>query len=112
MGRKANFRAVNFRTVQYSSGLDQRSECGAVSLWASQEDITMTDISNAAPIIIRRLKLPQLVFRRLAIGATFNAMALLISKALDLTYVQPYSGLGRCRRASPEDELDDRDPSW
>jgi hypothetical protein len=111
MAPKANVRVVNFSTVQDSSGGGQGPEWNAVSFSASQED-AMTDISATALIPLRRLKLPRIVLPRLAIGATLEAITLLIGNALDMAYVQPYSSLSRRQRIIPDDDLEGRDPDW
>jgi hypothetical protein len=111
MAPKANVRVVNFSTVQDSSGGGQGPEWNAVSFSASKED-AMTDISATAPIPLRRLKLPRIVLPGPAIGATLEAITLLIGNALDMAYVQPYSSLSRRLRIIPDDDLEGRDPDW
>jgi hypothetical protein len=72
----------------------------------------MTDISNVAPITIRRLSLPRLSFPRLGIGASLREIFGLLDDALRLAYVAPYSSLRRQPLVVPDDELEGRDPSW
>lgn len=72
----------------------------------------MTDISGTIPTTIRHFKLPRLVLPWLAIGASFDAINLLIGNALNMAYVEPYSSLRRREQIVPDDDLDGRDPSW
>jgi hypothetical protein len=72
----------------------------------------MADISTAAPITIRRLKLPRLGFPRLGICATLNDIFGLIGDALKLAYVTPYTSLRRQPPIVPDDDLEGRDPNW
>jgi len=65
------------------------------------------DISDDLAVTIRPLKLPLLT-----ISASFDAIAKLIGDALNMAYVQPYSGLRRREQIVPDDDLDGRDPSW
>jgi hypothetical protein len=102
---------ANFRPVQDSSAPGQGSELEAVSFSPSQED-TMTDISAAAPITVRRLNLPRPSFPRLAIGASLAGMFSLVGDALNMAYVAPYSSIRRRPRVVPDDDLEGRDPTW
>ncbi|UVC11552.1 hypothetical protein IHQ71_13785 [Rhizobium sp. TH2] len=72
----------------------------------------MTDISTTAPRTIRHLKLPRLSLPWLAIGASINAMPLLMGDALRMAYVDPYTSLRRQPRIVPDDDLEGRDPDW
>ncbi|RWL47546.1 MAG: hypothetical protein EOR60_08075 [Mesorhizobium sp.] len=72
----------------------------------------MADILATAPTIGRRLKLPGLVFPRLAIGVSLNAIAGLAGDALKMAYVDPYASLGRQPQVAPDDDLEGRDRSW
>jgi hypothetical protein len=72
----------------------------------------MADISTTTPITIRRLKLPRLSFRRLAIGASLNAIAGLMGDAVNMAYVAPYTSLRRQGQIVPDDDLEGRDPTW
>lgn len=72
----------------------------------------MADILTTTPTTGRRLKLPRLVFPRLAIGVSLNAIAGLVGDALKMAYVDPYASLGRQPQVAPDDDLEGRDPSW
>jgi hypothetical protein len=72
----------------------------------------MTDISTTAPITIRRLNLPRLCFPRLEIGASLAAISGLVSDALNMAYVAPYTSLRRQPQVVPDDDLEGRDPTW
>lgn len=72
----------------------------------------MSDILTIAPIIVRRLKLPQPSVPRLAIRASLNAMFGLMVDALKAAYLAPYTSLGRRPPTVPDDDLKGRDPSW
>ncbi|MBZ9989355.1 hypothetical protein LB572_19835 [Mesorhizobium sp. BH1-1-5] len=72
----------------------------------------MADILTTAPIIVRRLKLPQRRFPRLAIGASLSAISGLVGDALKMAYVAPYASLGRQSQVAPDDDLEGRDPTW
>lgn len=72
----------------------------------------MADISTRAPITISRLNPPRLSFPRLGIGATLNAMAGVMSDALKMVYVAPYTSLRRQPQVVPDDDLEGRDPTW
>jgi hypothetical protein len=69
----------------------------------------MTDMSTKAPITIRRLSLPR---PKLAIGASLASICGVMSDALKLAYVAPYSSLHRQPRIVPDDDLEGRDPTW
>ncbi|NUS21351.1 MAG: hypothetical protein HOQ25_16430 [Mesorhizobium sp.] len=71
----------------------------------------MTDILTT-PTIARRLKLPRLIFPRLAIGVSLNAIAGLVGDALKMAYVDPYASLGRQSQVVPNEDLEGRDPTW
>jgi hypothetical protein len=65
--------------------------------------------TRRSPIIIRRLNLPRL---RLAIGASLAAISGLVSDALNMAYVAPYTSLRRQPQVVPDDDLEGRDPAW
>lgn len=71
----------------------------------------MVHISATTPISIRRLTLPWLGSPWLAIGASLNAMPLLIGNALRMAYVDPYTSL-RGQSEIVDDDLEGRDPNW
>jgi ABC-type antimicrobial peptide transport system permease subunit len=72
----------------------------------------MTDMSTKAPITIRRLSLPRLGFRRLGIGASLASICGVMSDALKLAYVAPYTSLRRQPPIVPDEDLGGRDPTW
>lgn len=72
----------------------------------------MTDISTAAPIKIRRFSPPRLGFPRPGIGASLTGMFGLISDALRMSYVDPYTSLHRQPQIVADDDLEGRDPAW
>jgi hypothetical protein len=72
----------------------------------------MADISTAAPIAIRRLKLPRPSFPRLSIGASLAAIFDVMGDALNLAYVAPYASIRRQPQIVPDDDLQGRDPTW
>jgi hypothetical protein len=72
----------------------------------------MTDISTTAPITIRRLSLPRLCFPKLETGASLAAIPGLVSDALNMAYVAPYTSLRRQPQVGPGDDLEARDPAW
>jgi len=72
----------------------------------------MTDISTAAPIAIRRLKLPGMRFPRLRLGASLLAVAGLIGDAFKAAYVDPYSNRSGRPKIVAGEKLEGRDPSW
>jgi len=72
----------------------------------------MTDIFTAAPITIRRLKLPRLGFPRFEIGASLAAICGLTGDAFKMAYLPPYAGLRRQPPMVPDDDLEGRDPTW
>lgn len=71
----------------------------------------MTDISTT-PITIRRLSLPRLCLPRLEVGASLAAIPGLVSDALNMAYVAPYTSLRRQPQVVPDDDLEARDPTW
>lgn len=72
----------------------------------------MTDISSTTPIAIRRLNLPRPCFPRLKIGASLAAIPGLMSDALNMAYIKPYTSLRRHPQVAPDDNLEARDPNW
>jgi hypothetical protein len=66
----------------------------------------------AAPIIIRRLKLFRLRFRRLGIGALLAAMPASLGKAFSMALVDPYTSVRHKLPIIPDHDLEDRDPAW
>ncbi len=72
----------------------------------------MTDISTTAPVTIRRLNLPRLCFPGLEIGASLAALPGLLSEALNMAYLAPYTGLRRQPQVAPDNGLEARDPTW
>lgn len=72
----------------------------------------MADIPTTAPTAGRRLNLPRLVFPRLAIGVSLNAMSSLMGDALKMAYADPYASVRRKAPAAPDDDLEGRDPAW
>ena len=72
----------------------------------------MTDISTKAPITIRSLNLPRPSVPRLGIGASLAAICGVMSDALKLAYVAPYSSLHRQPQVVPDEDLEGRDPTW
>lgn len=72
----------------------------------------MTDISTTAPISIRRLSLSRLCFPRLEIGASLTSIPGLMSDALSMAYVDPYTGLRHQPQVVLDDDPEARDPNW
>ena len=72
----------------------------------------MTDMSTTTPTTIRRLNLPRPGFPRPGIGATLAAICDVMSDALKLAYVAPYTNLRRQPRIVADDDLEGRDPDW
>jgi hypothetical protein len=72
----------------------------------------MADMSTKAPITVRRLSLPRPNFPKLAIGASLAAICGVMSDALKLAYVAPYSSLRRQPQIVPDEDLGGRDPNW
>ncbi len=72
----------------------------------------MIDISTIAPITIRRLGLPKLCFPKPEIGASLAAIPGLVSDALNMACVAPYTNARRQPQAAPDDDPDARDPAW
>ncbi|PBC01711.1 hypothetical protein [Mesorhizobium sp. WSM3860] len=72
----------------------------------------MTDTSTTGRMINRRLALPRLSFPKLAIGASLKAISVLVGNSVKMSYVDPYTSIGRQPQIVPNDDLQGRDPSW
>ena len=72
----------------------------------------MADISTVPPKAIRRSNLQRLNISMLGIGASLAAICSVMSDALKMAYVEPYTTHRRRPQVVPDDDLDGRDPSW
>ena len=72
----------------------------------------MTDISTTAAITLRSLSRLRPSFPRLEIGASLAAIFSVMGDALKTAYVGAYASRRRQPEVAPEDDLEDRDPTW
>ncbi|CAN7527351.1 hypothetical protein [Mesorhizobium caraganae] len=72
----------------------------------------MTDIATTAAITVRRLNRLRPSLPRLEIGASLAAIFSVMGDALKTAYVGAYASRRRQPEVAPEDDLEDRDPTW